>query len=175
LRRRPWVRLVIISCLGILTLFTGATLRLLVFPKTDTLSKADAIFMLDGATDRRPKALELARAGYAPTLVVAHSAARPCPSEYEIPGVKLICFRPDPPTTQGEAREAGRLAKQYGWKKMIFVVERPQNTRARLRIGRCYDGETLVTTVNPPTGEWPYQIAYQWGAMAKALIWQRGC
>ncbi|WP_242422263.1 MULTISPECIES: hypothetical protein [Frankia] len=88
---------------------------------------------------------------------------------------KLICFQPDPATTQGEAQEAGRLAQQYGWKKVIFVVERSQDTRARLRIGRCYHEGILVTVVNPPWREWPYLIAYQWGAMVKAMVWQRSC
>jgi hypothetical protein len=28
---------------------------------------------------------------------------------------------------------------------------------------------------NPAFTNWPYQIAYQWGALIKALVFQRGC
>ena len=24
-------------------------------------------------------------------------------------------------------------------------------------------------------GTWAYEVAYEWGALAKALVWQRGC
>jgi hypothetical protein len=67
------------------------------------------------------------------------------------------------------------LAARYGWRKVIFITDRSQNTRARIRIGRCYHGQVLVTTINPRLRDWPYLIAYQWGALAKALIWQRSC
>ncbi|WP_232425251.1 YdcF family protein [Pseudofrankia inefficax] len=128
--------------------------------------------MLGGAGDRRDRALELARAGYAPVLALSTPNARHCPT---VPNVKVICFRPDPFTTQGEAREAGRLAARYGWTRMIFVTDRSQNVRARLRIDRCYAGKKIMVSVDPPFRDWPYLIAYQWSAMFKALIWQRSC
>ena len=154
--------------------FVAATLRIFVFPTIDEPRRADAIFMLEGSGDRRPLAFELARAGYAPVLVVSTPGNKRCPAG-GVPNVELICFRPDPSTTQGEAREAGRLAAERGWQKVIFITDRSQDTRARLRIGRCYDGEVLVATVDPLKREWPKLIAYQWGAMVKALIWQRSC
>jgi len=156
-------------------LFGAATLRVLVFPKTDKPSAADAVFMLGGAGNRADRALALARAGYAPVLVISQSGGGRCPPRSEVPRVRTVCFRPDPFTTRGEAREAARLAQQYGWRKVVFVTDRSQDVRARIRIGRCYHGEVLVTAVDPPRSHWPYLIAYQWAALAKALIWQRGC
>ncbi len=167
-------RRVVLSVTLPLALFVAGTLRILVFPMVDPPGQADAIFMLGGPGDRLSRAVALAGEGYAPVLVVSTPGGRGCPIG-QVPRTKLICFQPEPVTTQGEAREVGRLARQHGWKKVIFVVERSQDTRARLRIGRCYDGESLVTVVNPPWHEWPYLIAYQWGAMAKALVWQRDC
>jgi hypothetical protein len=173
--RRQWVRRTAAVALVLMVLFGAATLRVLVFPKVDKPQRADAIFMLGGAGDRLDRALSLARAGYAPVLVISRDNIRTCPPQSAAPRVKIICFRPDPFTTRGEAREAGLLAQKYGWQKMIFVTDRSQDTRARLRIHRCYHGETLVSAVNVPAHEWLYLIAYQWPALAKALIWQRGC
>jgi len=132
--------------------------------------------MFDGPTDRLGRALELARAGYAPVLVVSRGGfGQRCPTRQDAGGATVICFAPRPVTTQGEARMAGQLARQHGWKRLILVVERSQNTRARLRVGRCFDGDVLVATVDPALREWPHLIAYQWGAIVKALIWQREC
>jgi hypothetical protein len=158
----------------LLAVFAVATLRLFVFPTVDEPSPADAIFMLEGRGDRRTLAFDLARAGHAPVLVISVPSGKRCPTA-EVPAVELICFKPDPSTTQGEAREAARLAAQRGWDKIIFITDRTQDSRARLRIGRCYDGEVLVAVVNPAKREWPRLIAYQWGATVKALVWQRSC
>jgi hypothetical protein len=174
--RRRRLRRALVAAVVVLALFVGATLGVLVFPPTDRPSRADAIFMLDGEGDRIDEALALARAGYAPVLAVSQSSPwRICPKPSEVPGVRVICFRPNPDTTQGEAREAELLARRYGWKKVIFVVERSQDVRARLRISRCYHGQTLVVAVDPPMGQWPGLIAYQWAAMVKALVLQPTC
>jgi hypothetical protein len=156
--------------------FAAATARLFVFPAIDRPRPADAIVMFDGGpNNRRARAFELARAGYAPVLAVSTPGEQTCPTGDAPPGVRLVCFRPDPSTTRGEAREAARLAKRYGWDDMLLVVGRQQDTRARIRLGRCYDGRILVDTVSPPLLRWPYAIAYEWGALAKAVAWQRAC
>ena len=56
------------------------------------------------------------------------------------PGVKLICFDPDPGNTRGEAEFAGRLAKKYHWRSVVLVTSRAQDTRARILVGRCFGG-----------------------------------
>lgn len=162
--------------LGVLVLFVLTALRLVLLPKIDQPRPVDAIFMLEGAGDRRAKAFELARSGIAPVLVVSIPGRFRCPDKAEVGAdVEIICFRPEPSTTQGEAREAGRLAELHGWHSMLFVTDRSQDTRARLRIGRCYDGEVLVAVTETPWRQWPYLIAYQSAATVKASVWQRGC
>jgi hypothetical protein len=89
--------------------------------------------------------------------------------------VTLICFHPVPPTTQGEAEFVGRLAKKYHWRSIAVVAITPQDTRARLRVGRCFPGRIYVVTAPIRLGTWPYQIAYEWGALIKAVIMQRSC
>jgi len=55
------------------------------------------------------------------------------------------------------------------------VTTRAQDTRARILMGRCFGGAVYVVTGSLPLGNWPYQIAYEWGALAKALVLHRSC
>lgn len=154
--------------------FVTSTARLFVFPKTDVPRQADAIVMFAGSPGRLEKAVQLARAGYAPVLAVSVPAPdSPCPPP--IPDVDVICFAPDPVTTQGEARWVGEAAAYYGWESIIVITVTSQTTRARIRLSRCYPGEVLMTPVPPPRRMWPYVIAYEWAAMAKAMIFEREC
>jgi hypothetical protein len=123
-----------------------------------------------------PVALQLARAHRAPVLVISqgqHGYGGPCPPA--TPGVKLICFDPDPGNTRGEAEYAGQLAKKYHWNSVVLVTTRAQDTRARILVGRCFGGSVYAVTGSLPFGSWPYQIAYEWGALFKALVLYRSC
>ena len=59
------------------------------------------------------------------------------------PGVRTICFDPNPADTRGEAEFIGRLAKQYRWHSVVLVTTRGQDTRARIIVGRCFGGSGL--------------------------------
>jgi uncharacterized SAM-binding protein YcdF (DUF218 family) len=89
--------------------------------------------------------------------------------------VRLICFEPDPGDTRGEAEFAGRLAVKYHWTSVVLVSSRAQDTRARLVVKRCFGGPVYVITGPLPLGEWPYEIAYEWGALFKSLLLHRSC
>jgi uncharacterized SAM-binding protein YcdF (DUF218 family) len=102
-----------------------------------------------------------------------HGYGGPCPPS--APGVKLICFEPDPGNTRGEAEFVGRLAKRYDWRSVVLVASSPQDTRARILVGRCYSGSIYVVTASLPLSSWPYQLAYGWGALLKSLFLYRSC
>jgi hypothetical protein len=156
--------------------FGLATARLFVWPAQGMPTRVSAIVMLAGPGDRLALALHLARESRAPVLVVSrgwHGYGGPCASA--TPDVKVICFEPDPGDTRGEAEVAGRLAKRYHWNSVILVTLREQDTRARVRVQRCFGGPVYVMTVSLPWYDWPYQIAYEWGALFKALVLQRAC
>jgi hypothetical protein len=158
----------------VLAVFLVLTGRLFVWPTRDSPAPADAIVMFAGSPGRLDRAVELARAGYAPVLAVSVPTGEgPCPPP--IPGVEVLCFSPDPRTTRGEARWTARVAAERGWRSLLVVTSTPQDTRARLRLRRCYRGEVRLVPVNPPRRSWPYMIMYEWAAMAKAVLWQRGC
>jgi hypothetical protein len=150
--------------------------RLFVWPAQGMPPHVGAIVMLAGPGDRLDTALRLARAHRAEALVVSRGYegyGSSCPPK--IPGLTLICFDPNPPTTQGEAQYVGRLAKRYHWHSIVLVAIRAQDTRARIRVGRCFSGKIYVITAPLPVSQWPYEIAYEWGALFKALVLQRSC
>ena len=112
-RRLPHtVRVVLSIALALISIFAVLTARLFVWPAQGMPTQVSAIVMLAGPGVRLPVALQLADEHRAPVLVVSQGHdgyGSPCPPRSS--GVQLICFDPDPPTTQGEAEYIGRLAK----------------------------------------------------------------
>jgi uncharacterized SAM-binding protein YcdF (DUF218 family) len=167
---------VLITGLLLFLTFVVATAQVLVWPPQGTPSRVSAIVMLSGPGVRLPVALQLADEHRAPVLVVSRGSdgyGSPCPARP--PGVQLICFEPDPATTRGEAEYVGQLAKRYDWTSVIVVTSRPQALRARILFERCFTGAVYSSTGPLPLRSWPYEIAYGWGALAKALVEHRSC
>ena len=160
----------------VFVVFCAATARLFVWPDQGMPSRVDAIVMLDSPGRPLNIAVRLAGQHRAPFLVISQGtpASRdPCPRP--VPEVTLICFNPTPPTTQGEAEFVGRLAKKYHWQSIAVVAITTQDSRARLRVERCFPGQVYVVTAPIKLSTWPYQISYEWAALVKALVFQRGC
>jgi uncharacterized SAM-binding protein YcdF (DUF218 family) len=156
--------------------FVAVTVRLLVMPATGSPGQVSAIVMYAGPGDRLDVALALARAHRAGTLVVSQGwqgYGGPCPVAPA--GIRLICFEPDPGNTRGEAEAVGRLARENHWTSIILVTTRPQDTRARILTARCFSGSIYAETGPIPWTSWPYQIAYGWGALVKALVVHTSC
>jgi hypothetical protein len=155
-----------------------ATARLFVWPPRGMPARVDAIVMLNGSGDRLHTALRLAFAHQASTVVIPRGSAywgHGSVCAPPIPRVRVICFVPHPETTQGEAEYAGVLARRYHWRSLVLVAIPPQNTRARLRVGRCFSGQVYVVDAPLPAADWPLAIAYEWGATVKALLLQPSC
>jgi uncharacterized SAM-binding protein YcdF (DUF218 family) len=160
----------------LIVVFCAATAWLLVWPAQGMPAQVSAIVMLAGPGDRLPAALQLAKEHHAPVLVVSQGYlgyGSPCPARS--PGVTVICFDPNPASTRGEAEYVGRLAKQHHWSSLVLVVSRPQATRARILLERCFSGPVYVSTAPISPGSWPYEVAYGWGALLKALVVHRAC
>jgi hypothetical protein len=171
-----WRKALIVLTVVFLT-FCALTLRLFVWPAQGMPPRVNAIVMLDGPGGSALNvAVRLAAQHRAPFLVISRGtvASRdPCPRP--VPGVTLICFNPVPATTQGEAEFVGRLAKKYHWQSVAVVAITPQVSRARLRVERCFTGQVYVVTAPIRRSTWPYEIAYEWAALVKALVVQRAC
>ena len=174
-RARGW-RKILIALAVVCVASCALTARLFILPERGMPSRVDAIVMLDSPGHPLDLAVRLAEQHQAPFLVVSQGtpASRdPCPQP--VPGITLICFNPAPPTTQGEAEFVGRLAKKYHWQSIAVVAITPQDTRARLRVERCFPGQVYVVTAPIKLSTWPYQVVYEWAALMKALAIQRAC
>jgi hypothetical protein len=174
-RRKRW-RTTLIALAVVFVSFSAATARLFIWPVQGMPPRVSAIVMLDGPGSALNVAVRLAEQHRAPFLVISRGTVAshdPCPQP--LPNVQLICFNPVPATTQGEAEFVGRLAKKYHWQSIAVVAITPQDSRARLRVERCFAGDVYVVTAPIRPITWPYQIAYEWAALAKALLIQRGC
>lgn len=121
---------------------------------------ADALLVL-GPPDptRVAVAAQIMEAGLAPVAVVATPDPVPgtWPSDAEFlenrpycddPDLpyEVICFKPDPSTTQGEAMKLRELAEERGWDNVIVLTYRPHVARSQLIVDRCFDGTTQWPT-----------------------------
>ena len=170
-RRRAFAAIV-----AVVVVFGVVTARLLVWPAQGMPARVSAIVMLAGPGNRLPVALQLAREHRAPVLVISRGwqgYGGPCPAA--IAGVRLICFDPNPGVTRGEAEFTGQLTKRYHWRSVVLVATNGQDTRARILMRRCFGGSIYVVTASVPWDNWPYEIAYGWGALVKALVVHRAC
>jgi hypothetical protein len=178
-RRRRWLILAVVVV--VLAGIAVATAKLIVSPRQGMPARVDAIIMLNGpgGTSRLTTALDLAWEHRAPVVVISrgsqfYGTGDACGPQ--IPRVKIICFDPNPPTTQGEAEFAGRLASQYHWKSVVMVTITPQITPGRIWLNRCLPGVTVYAVAAPLSAKgWPVMVAYEWGAIANAELFHRSC
>jgi len=154
-----------------------ATSRLFLWPPTDKPTKADAVVALGGDPGqlREKEALRLARQGYAPVAVISLGGQKAVPCPRPVPGVQLVCFRADPLDTRGEAEYVAGLAARRHWHRIIVVSERTQATRARMLFERCTSIQLVMVPVADPRVRLPYDVAYEWGSLLKALTVDRSC
>lgn len=151
-------------------------------PTVNKPVRSDVILVLgpplvDGRLD---EALRLAAAHYAGTVAISigwdKGLQRVAACANDNPSYQVVCFRPDPATTRGEAEELGRLARERGWHSVLVVTSKYHVSRARLIVSRCMSGSVrvLAPASTLSAGDWLYQFAYQTGGFAKAFL-HRSC
>lgn len=160
--------------LAVVVTLAALSVPLFITYDDDPAARADAVIVLSGNKKRLPVALELMRRGVAPTLVVSYGldpdhprAGRVCMTRQAF---AVLCPKPDPFSTRGEAELIARLAAERGWRSLVVVTSRFHLLRTRLLVERCYDGS--VAMVGTPIEAWrlPYLIALEWGKLARAGI-----
>jgi uncharacterized SAM-binding protein YcdF (DUF218 family) len=151
--------------------------------RSDPLQSADAVVVLGGEHDgREDYGLSLAREGWAPTVVISN----PYPADDSVmrrvcgqsgSGVEVICLKPFPLTTRGEADMVHRLAAQRSWDRVIVVSWRHHLPRARLVFRQCFsdDPQALVMRAVPRPYEfsiarWEFIYVYQYAGLLKAAL-----
>jgi uncharacterized SAM-binding protein YcdF (DUF218 family) len=178
LRARMLWRRIALVLLVLVVLFSGVTVRLFVWPTTGMPARVDAVVALGGPGDRLGLGLRLAQQGRAHYLLVSEGLPvdlSPSLCKPDHGSFTVICWNPIPGNTKGEAEFVGRLAQQHHWTSVALVTTPDQAWRAVLYVRRCYPGKIYSMTTPLGWSQWPYQIAYQWGATIKAETTQRGC
>jgi len=174
-RRARWRTTIAVIGLAISVFLTASSL-LFVWPATDQPRHVDAILSLNGENEaaREKLSISLARRGYASVLLFSqgNSHTTPCP---KVPRVSVVCFSADPGRTAGEVEFAARYARRHGWRNLMIVPGRAQVTRARLLMKRCYAGNLTLVAAPVQVLHIPYDVIYEWGALAKALFVYRSC
>lgn len=155
-----------------------ASVPLFILYEDDEATTADAVIVLAGQPARLPVALELLERGVAPVLVISDGldprwtqANRLC--RFGDPR-RIVCLRPDPYSTRGEARLAARLARERGWSSLVVVTSRFHLFRARLLFERCLDREPAFVGADSSTLRLPLSIAYEWMKLGVAAV-RRAC
>jgi uncharacterized SAM-binding protein YcdF (DUF218 family) len=171
------LRVLLTAAFVFIVAFCTASALLFVFPAEGAPARVDAIVVLGGSGDRLDLGLQLAREGRAPYLVLSMGLPWLPPGicTQDVGKAKVICFQPNPDTTQGEAEGASAIAKHYGWSSLLLVSTRDQVWRAHLRFQRCYAGHIYGVGSPLSLAGWPAAIVYQWGGTIKAEIFQRSC
>lgn len=178
-------RRVAAGVLGAALVWLLACWAVLQHPRVDPPVPSDALVVL-GPHDpiRMAEAFRLMEAGTAPVLVVATPDPRSVRSPEhrrfmeqkrfcaEDRGYEVICFPPDPSTTQGEALELRELAAARGWDHVSALTFRQHVPRARLLLERCYPGRLDVLSFDYPLGPLGvlHQFLYQSGGFVKACL-----
>lgn len=151
---------------------------LYVVPAVDLPEKSDAVVVLAPSvgTGRFELAERLMSEGYGTALVISKPAGGSggassdvCRQSRTYP---VICFSPDPVTTQGEARAIQSLSEKYGWRRITVVTNDFHITRARTIIERCYSYELNMAAARRDrsiTG-WVSVFVYESAALVKAAV-----
>ncbi|MGC9974259.1 MAG: YdcF family protein [Gaiellaceae bacterium] len=177
---RLLVRLVVV----VLGAWLALALYLFVWPSQDHPRHAAAIIVLAGdGAHRFPRALALVRAGVAPVLVVSDGArsdwapARNLCAHPSGHRFRVICFRPQPYSTRGEARAALALAERYHWRSLLIVTSTYHLFRARLLFKRCLDGHARVyaTGIDDNLAWLPLNMASETIKLGLVYTTRRGC
>jgi uncharacterized SAM-binding protein YcdF (DUF218 family) len=176
--RKRWRWIALSSVLVLIIAFCAVSARLFVWPATGMPARVDAIVVIGGPGDRVDYGMQLARENKAPYLVFSKGLGWLPPGicTQHVGSATVICFQPDPDTTQGESEGFARLAKQYDWHSVAVVTSQEQAWRAKLWFGRCYPGQIFSVGPRLSLGTViPGGVLYEWGATVKAEVFDRSC
>lgn len=141
-------------------------------------ASADAVVVLSGDRGGRLlRAMELVRAGVAPTVVVDGLPDLPETKELcrQSVDVAVVCVQPDPDSTRTEARAAGRLAAERGWRRLIVVTDPVHVYRTRLLFRRCVNASVVVIASRSHPRAGLRAVLHEWLGTADAYLRDRGC
>ncbi|HEY3924905.1 MAG TPA: hypothetical protein VGL75_10115 [Acidothermaceae bacterium] len=174
--RPAWRRWLNLAVAVLVVIAAVVEIRLYVVPASDSAGPADAVVVLGGQEYKARLATADVMLAKFPGSVVVVSIPGNITCPPQPPGASaILCFSPNPSTTQGEAQMASKLAAKYGWKTMEVVTTADQVWRARLRFSRCWAGNLTVVRSNSSIYSRMRAVPYETAATIKAETLQRGC
>jgi uncharacterized SAM-binding protein YcdF (DUF218 family) len=172
-------RLVLPVLVLLVAAWVAVVARFVLWPVQDEPLHADAVVVLAGDQLRLGKALELMTRRVAPTLVISDGLApgwrqanRLCRGGARF---RVVCFRPDPYSTRGEARAVARMAAARGWRSVLVVTSTYHVTRARLLFDRCVAARVRVTGSTYRRSLIPLEVFLEPAKLVYALVVSRRC
>ncbi|QHK20147.1 hypothetical protein GU243_10825 [Pseudarthrobacter psychrotolerans] len=157
--------------------WVGVGIFLYMAPAVDLPEESDAVVVLAPilSTGRLDYAESLMPEGNGTTLVVSvpdgseEGSSDICHANRSY---QIICFTPDPVSTQGEARAIQRLSEEYGWRSITVVTNDFHVTRARTMIERCYPYHLNMAAVRGDRSvtDWAYRFVYESAAFVKDAV-----
>ncbi|MET4622068.1 uncharacterized SAM-binding protein YcdF (DUF218 family) [Arthrobacter sp. 2762] len=166
-----------VSILVIALLWLIAVFQFFYNPPQGTPHHTDAIVVLGGLSkERLPAAQELQESLNIPVLVVSTTGLSGnvegdalCHEDDE---PDLICFRPSPLNTRGEARGLAELIAQNGWKSVTVVTSNYHLVRAGTLIRQCTSAEIQMAGSQPDlsAGAWLDRFIIETGGLADAWV-----
>jgi uncharacterized SAM-binding protein YcdF (DUF218 family) len=167
-------------------LWLVAVAVLFVWPQANQTppDRADAVVVLSGGGNGRlDPALKLVDRGIAPVLAISSAfrdprwrkAHRLCRGEEGPLRFRVLCFQAIPYSTRGEAETVGRLARKYGWRRLVVVTSTYHVTRARMLFRRCFKGQLWTVGTSAPWYELPTEWASETAKLTVQTVYERGC
>jgi uncharacterized SAM-binding protein YcdF (DUF218 family) len=166
---------------GIVVVWAVFAVRVVLFPSEESPGRADVVVVLSGDHLRLGKALELMTRHVAPTLVISDGLARGWRQANRLcrggaaGRFRVLCFRPHPYSTRGEARAVARMAVARGWRSVLVVTSTYHVTRARLLFDRCVSARVSVTGSSYQRSLIPLEVFLEPAKLVYALVVARGC
>jgi uncharacterized SAM-binding protein YcdF (DUF218 family) len=164
-----------------LALYGAGVVLFLMRGDDEPVGRADAVVVLAGGESRLPAALELARDGVAPVLVVSDDVSGKDPArtafcrDGKVETVELLCRTASPYSTRGEARLVAALAERRGWDRIVVVTSRYHLFRAERLFRRCTDAELVMRGVGESLQDRLLAVPREWAKLALAETLRRGC
>lgn len=175
-------RVIGISLLGIslvALLWLIAAIQFFYDPPQAKPHRTDAIVVLGGLSrERLPVAQELQEDLNIPVLVVsttglAGNAEGDALCREDVGDPDLVCFRPSPLNTRGEADALRGLIAEHGWKSVTVVTSDYHVVRAGTLIHQCTPAELQMVGSKPDlsVGAWLDRFVVETGGLMDA--WMR--
>ncbi|MGP0224855.1 YdcF family protein [Paenarthrobacter sp. NCHU4564] len=150
-----------------------AALQFFYNPPQITPHRTDAIIVLGGMSrERLPVAEDLQRDLDIPILVVSTTGLAGnaegdelCDAGADDPD--LICFRPEPLNTRGEADAVGELVVKHGWQSVTVVTSDYHLLRAGTLMRQCTPAEVQMVGSDPDlsAGAWLDRFVVETGGL----------